>query len=60
MAVIDPAAAQVMELASELMEARAVIARQRRQMWALAAALRTQQLAVSTLSDVLDALLADD
>lgn len=60
MALIDPDAARTMQLASDLMEARDVIRRQRRQLWGLAAALRTQQQAQVALCDLLDELLAGD
>jgi hypothetical protein len=58
--MIDPAAAQTMQLASELLAARDVIKRQRKQLFGLAAALRTQQMAVVSLTDLLDELLAAD
>ena len=58
MALIDASAASTMQLASELLEARDTIRHQRRQIYALAAALRTQQLASTTLADALDVLLA--
>ncbi len=48
-ATIDPDAAVTMRLSSELMDAKAVIRRQRRTIWALVAALRAQQVASAAL-----------
>ena len=59
MALIDPAAAQLMDLASELCQAQDVIRRQRRQILALASALHTEQLAKTSLIDLLSTLLDD-
>jgi len=56
---IDPDAALTMRLSSELMDARAVIRRQRRTIWALVAALRAQQVAGAALADLADLLLAE-
>jgi hypothetical protein len=60
MAVIDPSARQVMAMASDLLAARDVIRRQRKQMWALCACLRAEQQAQVALLDLLDELLSDD
>lgn len=59
MAVIDPAALQVMELSSQVLMRNDVIARQRRQIWALVACLRAEQQAKVALIDLLDSVLAD-
>lgn len=59
MALIDPAAAQTIELASQVLVARDVIARQRRTIWALVACLRSSQRAQAELADLLDQVLAD-
>jgi hypothetical protein len=60
MAVIDSGAAQVMHLSSELIDAQATIRRQRRQLLALAGVVRAQQVALATMADLTDALLAGD
>jgi hypothetical protein len=57
---VDPGVLVLMRVSSELMEARDTIRRQRRQLLALASALRTQQVAVAAMSDVLDTLLERD
>jgi hypothetical protein len=59
MPAIDPGAAQIMNLSSELVEAKATIRRQRRALWALVAALRAQQVAGAALMDLSDILLAE-
>jgi hypothetical protein len=59
MALIDPAAGQVMELASQVLVARDQIARQRRTIWALVTALRASQRAQVELVDLLDRVLSD-
>lgn len=58
MAVVDPAALQVMNLSSELMASRAVVQRQRKLLWAMAAALRAERVASTALVDLLDELLS--
>ena len=58
MAVVDASAARLMQLSSELLEARDVIARQRRQLWALVAALRSERAASAALAELVDVLLA--
>ena len=59
MVLIDPSAAQTMELASQVLIRNDVIARQRRTIWALVAALRSEQQAKVALVDLLDQVLAD-
>jgi hypothetical protein len=56
---VEPGAALVMKLSSELMDAQAVIRRQRRAILALACALHTQQRSVAAMTDVLDILLSE-
>jgi hypothetical protein len=60
MSPIDPDAAVTMRLSSELMDAKAVIRRQRRAIWALVAALKAQQVAGTALADLLLAEAADE
>jgi hypothetical protein len=57
---VDPGALQLMRVSSELMDAHAVIRRQRRQLSGLMAALKVAQQANTSLTDLLDVLLADD
>jgi hypothetical protein len=57
---IDPSVQQLMKVSSELMDAHAVIRRQRRQLSGLMAALKVAQQANVSLTDLLDVLLADD
>ena len=57
---IDPSTQQLMKVSSELMDAHAVIRRQRRQLFGLMAALKVAQQANTSLTDLLDVLLADD
>ncbi len=59
MAAFDPDAIQTMRLSSELLDAKAVIRRQRRAIWALVAALKAQQVAGTALADLADLLLAE-
>jgi len=58
-ALIDPSAAQTMELASAVLIAQDQLKRQRRTIWALCAALRSSQQAQVELTDLLDQVLAD-
>jgi hypothetical protein len=58
-ALIDPAAAQTMELASQVLAAQDRIRRQRKVIWQLVAIVRTEQQAKVALIDLLDELLAD-
>jgi hypothetical protein len=60
MAVIDPAAAQVMQLASQVLAAEDKIRRQQATIWGLVAALRAEQCASGALAELLDAVLAGD
>lgn len=60
MAMIDGSAAEIMELASQVLIRNDVIARQRKQLWALMAVLRLEQQRSAALCDLVDALLADD
>ena len=60
MAMIDSSAAEIMELASQVLIRNDVIARQRKQLWALMAVLRLEQQRSAALYDLVDALLADD
>ena len=57
---IDPSAAQIMEISSELMEARDTISKQRRVIWSLVAALRTSQVQQAAMADLVDSILAAD
>ena len=59
MAVIDADAALTMRLSSELMDAQAVIRRQRRRIRLLTAALVTERRASSALTEVLELVLED-
>jgi len=59
MAVIDASAAQVMQLASEVLQARDTIARQQRTIWGLVMCLRAERQASTALADVLDVLLSE-
>lgn len=59
MALIDPQAAVVMRLSSELMDAQATIRRQRRRIALLAAALRAEQQSSAAMAEVLELVLAD-
>jgi hypothetical protein len=59
-ALIDPSAAQVMTMASELMVSRDTIRRQRTTIWGLVAALRASQQAQVAMADLLDQVLAGD
>jgi hypothetical protein len=56
--MIDPGVAQLMDPASELCQAKDTIRRKRRQILALASALRAEQAAKVNLVDLLDVLLA--
>jgi hypothetical protein len=56
---IDPGVLLLMRVSSDLMTAQDVIRRQRAQLAAMAAALRTQQLGSAALVDLVDVLLAD-
>jgi hypothetical protein len=56
---IDPGVLLLMRVSSDLMNAQDVIRRQRAQLAAMAAALRTQQLGSAALVDLVDVLLAD-
>jgi hypothetical protein len=58
LSAIDPGTVLLMKVSSELMDARAVIRAQRKQILALAAALRTQQLGMASMADVIDTLLS--
>ncbi len=60
MALIDPSAGMVMQLSSELMNAQAVIRRQRRRIALLAAALRASQQSEAALAEVLALVLEDE
>ena len=57
---LDPSAEQVMHISSELMQAREVVAKQRRVIWSLVAALRSAQVQQAALQDLVDAILAAD
>lgn len=59
MALIDASAAQVMELASDLLVAEDKIRRQRKTIWQLVTIVRAEQQAKVALVDLLDELLAD-
>jgi hypothetical protein len=59
MAVIEPATAQLMQLASELCQAQHTIRQQKRLILGLASALRAEQMARTSLIDLVDALLSD-
>ena len=60
MALIDPAAAQVMELSSQVLAAQDQIARQRKTIWQLVALLRSSQRVQAELAMLLDDVLAGD
>ena len=60
MAVIDPSAAQAMEMASAVLMQRDRIARQRKVIWLLVAALRSSQRAQAELAELLEAVLAGE
>lgn len=60
MAMIDPSAAQTMELASDLMTAKTVIAKQRRVIWSLVAALRASEQQQAAMADLVDSILDAD
>ena len=55
---LDPAAEQVMSMASQVLMRNDTIARQRRVIWQLVAILRAEQQAKVALVDLLDELLA--
>ncbi len=55
---LDPGIESLVHISSELLAAQDTIRRQRKQMWALAAALRAQQVAMASLTDLLDELLS--
>jgi len=59
-ALIDPAAAQVMELSSQVLAAQDQIARQRKTIWQLVALLRSSQRVQAELAMLLDDVLAGD
>jgi hypothetical protein len=56
---VDPGVLLLMRVSSDLMVAQDTIQRQRRQLAAMAAALRTQQTGSAALVDLVDALLSD-
>ena len=56
---IDPGTLLLMKVSSELLEARDQIARQRRQLLAMAGVLRAQQVGMTCMADVVDSLLAE-
>jgi hypothetical protein len=56
---LEPSTLLLMKLSSEVLEARDVIARQRKQLAAMAGVLRVQQLANTSLIDLVDTLLAE-
>jgi hypothetical protein len=58
-ALIDLGASQTMQLSSEPLDARATIRHQRKVIWALVSALRSQQVASASLADLADLLLAE-
>jgi len=60
MAMIDGSAAATMELASQVLIRNDVIARQRKQLWALMTVLRLEQQRSAALCDLVDSLLADE
>lgn len=55
---LDPDAALIMKLSSEVVAGQETIRRQRRTIWALVGALRAQQVASAALADLADFLLA--
>jgi hypothetical protein len=57
---VDPSAALVMKLSSELMEQAALIRRQRRRIALLAAALHAERHASNALAEVLELMLEDE
>jgi hypothetical protein len=57
---VDPSAAQLLELISELAQAQAVIHAQRRRLWALASTLAATQAALCRQADLVDVLLATE
>ena len=59
MAAVDPAALQVMHMSSELAAMHDQVRRQRRLLWAMAAALRAERAASGALVDLVDTLLGD-
>ena len=54
---LDPAIESLVHISSELLAAQDTIRRQRKQLWALAVALRAEQMAMA-LTDLLDELLS--
>jgi hypothetical protein len=56
---IDPSTLLLMRISSDLMTAQDVIQRQRKQLAAMAAALRCQQTGSAALVDLVDALLSE-
>lgn len=57
--MIDPSAAQVMQMASAVLAADDTIKRQRRQIWALVTCLRAERAASAALVDLLDSMLGE-
>jgi hypothetical protein len=57
---IDPSAAQLMRVSSELLAAQDTIRQQRKTIWGLVLVLRAERQASAALADVLDVLLDDD
>jgi hypothetical protein len=56
---VDPGALVVMKLCSELCQAQETIKAQRRQILAMTAVMKAQQIGSAALVDLVDALLSD-
>jgi hypothetical protein len=56
---IDPSTLLLMRVSRDLMAAQDVIQRQRKQLAAMAAVLRTQQVSMTAMVDLVDALLSE-
>ena len=57
---LDPSIESLVRISSDLLKAQDTIRRQRRQLWALAVALRAERQASLALVDLLDEMLASD